>query len=123
MPACRVLYRVVLTVRSEFAEGLRSYRVGLEGLRYLCSIPIMHWAPGFMPCGGRSGVVGLGTSHRWWDRSACVLLMGQGCENLPEGTQGERLDFGVTANQALASPPNIQNHPPGPAVPGGDGRA
>lgn len=111
MLACWASYRAIITVRSEFVEGLRSYRVGLEDLRYLFSICSMHWPPpGCVPRGGRSGVGGLCVSPvvgTGWYRSARVLLMGQGCENLPEDTQGERLDFRVTAKQALAPPPSI----------------
>lgn len=76
--------------------------------------------PGCVPHGGRSGVGGLCVSPvvgTGWYRSARVLLTGQGCENLPEDTQGERLDFRVTAKQALAPPPSVRNHPRGRRCP------
>lgn len=100
-------------------EGLRSYIVGLEDLRYLRSVCIMH--PGvhaLRRAVRRRGAVCLslavGTA---WYCSACVLLRGKGCENLPEGHPGGNLDFGVTAKQALAPPPSIRNRPWGQRCP------
>lgn len=61
--------QVVVTVWSEFTEGLKSFRVGLEDLRYLCSICTMHWCPR----GGQSGVEGLCVSLRWWDWGGAAL--------------------------------------------------
>lgn len=107
MPECCALDRGVVTTWSEFVEGLRPYGVGLEGLRYLCSICTMHLASqGMCHMEGRQAWRGFVPLTRGGSRMVplCrVFLMVQA-------------GFGVTAKQTLA--PLLK---PWPAVPRGDG--
>lgn len=82
MPGCWALDQGVVTVWSEFVEGLRPYGVGLEGLRYFCSICTMHLAPqGVCPVEGRQARRGFVPLTRGGSRTVplCrVLLMARG---------------------------------------------
>lgn len=94
-------------------RGLRSYRAGLEGLRYLCSICTMHLAPqGVCPVEGRQAWRGFVPLTRGGSRMVLlchILLRAQGCENLPQGTLGKGWNRGYskrstcTSSQPLAS--------------------
>lgn len=107
MPECWASDRGVVTVWSEFVEGLRSYRVGLKGLRYLCSICTMHLAPqGMCPLEGGQARRGFVPLTRGGSRMAplChVLLTAQGCENLPQGNQGKGWIWGYSKTSTCTS--------------------